>query len=154
MPQTGPLPAEYARVAFLTDGADARSGSGYLRLTAGATNRVRQVVDLLTPRQSYTLSAWAKISAPGPTATVRALGFDHQDGEREAAQSTTRSGAYQQLNVRFTPTRGWVVISLESTGGSGAQSVYWDDVALTPAGDEGASVRVRLAHAKNEGIGR
>jgi hypothetical protein len=123
-------PPEWQRVSFLKDGEHARTGSGYLRVRCGASNRVRQVVEGLTPGRRCTVTAFAKLSAPGPAATLQALGFNHLDGQQQSAESTTTAHTYQQLNVAFTPSRSWVVISLETTGGTSSQFIYWDDVGL------------------------
>jgi hypothetical protein len=134
--QTG-TPAEWGRAEFVTgDGANARSGTGYLRFDTGessGSNRVRRVVELLTPGTPYTVTAWVKI-AGGGTATLKAMGYNHLNGTQQQSASTTTTGSYQQLQVTFTPSKTWVVISLEGTGtsGGGSHVMRWDDVSMSP----------------------
>lgn len=71
-------------VAFLTDGANAHSGKGCLSLSPGQNKgslAVRRVVEKLTPGQAVTISAWVKVSGGG--ATLRAMGYDPEDGTAE-----------------------------------------------------------------------
>ena len=126
-PDLDPTSREWARARLVTgDAANARTGTGYLRLTSGGTNRVRYVVTSLTAGRRYTLTAQAKGS--GDTARLRALGFNTLNGTQEATTQVAVGASYQPLSVSFTPTWNSVVISLESNGGG---TVYFDDVTLT-----------------------
>ncbi len=126
-PDIDPTTREWARARLVTgDAANARTGTGYLRLTSGGTNRVRYVVTSLTAGRRYTLAAHAKGS--GDTARLRALGFNTLNGIQEAATQVAAGASYQPLTVTFTPSSNSVVISLESNGSG---TVYFDDVTLT-----------------------
>lgn len=117
---------EIGRVAFVTnDARNARSGDGYCKVTSGGPNKVRQVVSNLTAGQQYTVAVWAKGS--GDTAYLKALGYNVMDGNEEKSASLAVRDTYQELQVQFTPTKDWVVVSLESNGNG---RVYWDDVSL------------------------
>lgn len=117
-------PSEWSRVAFVTGGG-ARTGNGYMRTTAPVA--VRRVGNCLTPGSPVTVSAWVRV-APGATASLKAQGYNHLDGDAEiVAQTGNTGGAWRELTLTVTPTNPWVVVSLES-GGSGA--VDWDDVTL------------------------
>lgn len=104
----------------------ARSGLHALRMQG--PGQVRQVAELLTPGQPLRLSAWVRVE-DAATAQLKALGFDRLAGDAEIVASAERStdGAWRELALTVTPTRSWVVVSLEATG---AGAVTWDDVAL------------------------
>ena len=102
-----------------------RSGARALRLLGPA--QVRQVAELLTPGRPLRLSAWVRVEGAA-TAQLKALGFDHLAGDAEiVATAESTDGQWRQLALEVTPSRSWVVVSLEATG---AGSVTWDDVAL------------------------
>jgi hypothetical protein len=107
------------------DAANAHTGSGYLQMEPGA-NSVRRLAEQLTPNKTYEIKAWVNITGGG-TARLRALGWNHLDGDAEVAVTTTNSG-WQELSLQVTPTKSWVVIDLgiENVGGN----VRWDDVTI------------------------
>ena len=115
-------PPELDRVDFAS--GDAHGGRHALRMSA--PTRVRQVADGLTPGRPVTLAARVKVE--GAAARLAALGFDALDGTAEiVAESGDTGGAWRYVTLQVTPTRSWVVVSLEADG---AGAVSWDDVEV------------------------
>jgi CARDB len=130
----GPAPDEWDRCHFVTgDGANARTGTGYLKMEVGLISRTlfaRQAVWGLSPNQQYTVTAYAFLTGSG-TAMLSVRGYDRLNGLAITSQSTTLAGAWQQLQVVFTPDRDRVGIELRGSGSSG--HIRWDDVSIGSA---------------------
>jgi hypothetical protein len=121
-------------VTFATDGTNAHSGKGYLSLAPGENTgkdkgrlAVREVVEKLTPGKQITVSAWVKTGG-GTKAQLRVMGYDPTDGTAEQTAEANDTNDWQQVSVKVTPVKTWVVIELNAQGDSG--NVYWDDVSV------------------------
>jgi hypothetical protein len=107
------------------DSGNAHSGNGYLRMDPGA-NSVRRLAEKLTPNKKYVIKAWVNINGGG-TARLKALGWNHLNGNAQVTASTS-NGGWQQLSLEVIPTKTWVVIDLSIDGVGG--HVRWDDVTI------------------------
>jgi hypothetical protein len=109
------------------DAVNARSGSGYARLSPAAAQSLRRVV-AVPANAACSVSAWVRVSGQG-RARLRALGFDPLDGDAEVAVVSTSKPTWEQLVLRVTPTNPWVVIDLSCEGDN--TTATFDDVVIT-----------------------
>lgn len=135
-------------VHFVTeDEANARGGSGYAKMENGKTAydelNLRQTVDGLIPGKTYHIEAYTKVSGSG-RAMLRALGYQHTNGDEETVAFTETEGEWQKLSLNFTPTNTWVVIDLTAKKSEDESAqVLWDDVTFSEgAGEESGEVEV------------
>jgi hypothetical protein len=121
------------RASIDTTAGNARSGSSSLKLVATAPWQGTGQAVLVTPGQTYNISAWARSATAGAYLTLISLDANGAELGAHIDLVFPASAAWTQRSATYVPANGtvrvWVGLQSSASG-----TFWFDDVSLTPSG--------------------